>query len=202
MPNRKRKERSPGRQAAVGESVGKDTFLFCFLYKLSHISVDLPDSGLYSALEDLCTLQQQYLNHEAYASLKEVNLKTFFCIAKLETKVLSQDDEILRVDEFERELLALPADVGFSVAYHRLYPRLVQAHFNVRRMQESKNSNFLSHQLEVKRENVSEHVWELSNSAEGQRMQKQLSNDHFLNEFMVRIFLNLFSQRTDNSILF
>lgn len=82
------------------------------------------------------------------------------------------------------------------MAYHALYPRLVEAHFNVRRLSEKDSSDSV---LERKRKSVSEQVWKLTASEDGQKIQQRLSADHFLNEFMVsfrsiQIFssLNLF----------
>ena len=142
MSSRKRKDRLREGGTPVGDGI------------------ELPDAELFSALEDLCTMQQQCLDDE-----------------------MNEENHFPSVYEFERELLALPADIGFSVAYHRLYPKLVQAHFDVRRLRESKTSN---HILEMKRDNVSDQLWKLTSSEEGHKMQQHISNDHFLNEFMYK----------------
>jgi len=115
--------------------------------------MDLPDADLFAALEDLCAMQRV------------------------------EHDDFFSVHDFERELLKLPADVGFSVAYHALYPRLVEAHFNVRRLSEKDSSDSV---LERKRKSVSEQVWKLTASEDGQKIQQRLSADHFLNEFMFK----------------
>ena len=88
----------------------------------------------------------------------------------------------LRVNEFERELLSLPADVGCAVAYHRLYPRLLEAHFAIRRIGEPTVSKIV---LEGKRHSVAKRVLCLQNTPEGRLIQKELSKDRLLDEFMV-----------------
>lgn len=125
--------------------------------------LDLPDAGLFAALEDLYNYQdQQQLHNELENDSEWV-------------------EESMKIQEMERDFLALPADIDGSIAYHKLYPRLLEAHFNARRAMERPESSVV---LEMKRGYVNEQVKRLTSTEEARNIQERLSYDYYLEQFM------------------
>ena len=115
-------------------------------------TLKMPDSRLHSALEQLCTMQ----------SCQKSRLGS-------------------PVNFLENELLRLAAEINWLVVYHDLYPRLVDMHFQLRRVGETQNS---SNMMEPMREGVLEEIRHLHGSEDVKHLLEKARLDRNLNKLM------------------
>ena len=114
--------------------------------------LEMPDSRLYSALDQLCAMQ----------SCQKSRLGS-------------------PVNFLENELLRLASEINWLVVYHNLYPRLVDIHFDLRRLGETHNSSSI---MEPMREGVLEEIRHLHGSEDVKHLLEKARLDRNLNKLM------------------
>ena len=96
--------------------------------------------------------------------------------------------------DMDLELLRLPMDVGHLVFYHELYSRLVEAHFDVRRLAESAADSAVleSYRLEVMKE-----IRSLMLSENSHFNRALASQDARINNFMISYYKSITNLRSE-----